>query len=220
MKLLLTSSGNTNASIEKALLNLIGKPFKDASLTFIPTAADAVTEDKTWLVNDMNNFRKLGFKNLYITDIAAVPKEVWYPNFEDSDILVFGGGDSAFLLERIHKSGLVNYMPEFIKTKVYVGISAGSMITAKNVSLSSSGILYYEDTGNFQNLKGFGFVDFEIRPHLNSVHFPKVRIDLLKKIEKDLTSPFYAIDDDTAIQVVDDKVNVISEGKWHKFDRL
>lgn len=40
MKLLLTSSGNTNKSIEKALLELLGKPFTKANLTFVPTAAN------------------------------------------------------------------------------------------------------------------------------------------------------------------------------------
>ncbi|KKR95504.1 MAG: hypothetical protein UU45_C0001G0099, partial [Candidatus Levybacteria bacterium GW2011_GWA2_41_15] len=61
MKLLLTSCGNANKSIEKALLELLGKPFKKANLTFVPTAANVNEGDKSWLLNDMNNFKKLGF---------------------------------------------------------------------------------------------------------------------------------------------------------------
>lgn len=218
MKLLLTSSGITNKSIENALLELLGKPFKDAHLTFIPTAANVEQGDKTWLVNDMNNFRVLNFASLDIIDISAVPKDIWLPSFEQADILVFGGGNVNYLLEWIEKSGFKKYLPELLKTKVYVGISAGSMVTAKNVSLSSSDILYYEKTGNFKNRTGLGFVDFEIRPHLNSEWFPKVRLDYLEKLAQNTPSPFYAIDDNTAVKVIDNNISVISEGTWKKFN--
>lgn len=218
MKLLLTSSGNTNKSIEKALLELLGKPFKEANLTFIPTSANIEKGDKTWLVNDMNNFRVLGFAVLDVVDISAVPKEIWLPSFETADILVFGGGNVVYLLEWIKKSGLKDYLPKFLKTKVYVGISAGSMVTAKNISLSRSGILYYEQTGKLKNTRGLGFVDFEIRPHLNSPWFPKVRLEYLEKLATETSNTFYAIDDNTAIKVVDNNVTVISEGEWKKFN--
>ncbi len=218
MKLLLTSSGNTNKSIEKALLDLLGKPFGKARLTFIPTAANVEKGDKTWLVNDVDNFRKLGFASLEVTDISAVPKDIWLPSFEKADILVFGGGNVYYLLECIKKIGLDKLLPNFLKTKVYVGISAGSMVTAKNISLSTVGILYYEKTGGFKNKNGLGFVDFELRPHLNSKWFPKIRLPYLKKLSETIPYSFYAIDDNTAIKVVNGKISVISEGEWKKFN--
>ncbi|MBI3443720.1 Type 1 glutamine amidotransferase-like domain-containing protein [Candidatus Woesebacteria bacterium] len=218
MKLLLTSSGLTNKSIEHALLELLGKPFKEAYLTFVPTAANVEKGDKTWLVEDMNNFRILGFASLDVIDISAVPKDIWLPSFENAAILVFGGGNDKYLLKWIRESGLQEYLPKLLETRVYVGISAGSMVTAQTVSFSSSGILYYEQTGNLKNTSGLGFVDFEIRPHLNSEWFPKVRLDYLEKLAKETPNTFYAIDDNTAIQVVDDKISVVSEGEWKKFN--
>lgn len=217
MKLLLTSSGMTNRSIENELLNLLGKPFKYAKLTFIPTAANVENGDKSWLVDDMYNFKKLGFSSFDIIDISAVGKDVWLPSFEHADILVFGGGNVNHLLAWMKKSGLQKLLPEMLKTKVYVGISAGSMITAKNISLSYAGILYYEDIGNLENSQGLGFVDFEIRPHLNSEWFPKVRVEVLDKIAKKTSNTFYAIDDNTAIKIEDFKLSIISEGEWKKF---
>ena len=218
MKLLLTSSGNTNKSIEKELLKLLGKPFEKSNLTFIPTAANVDEGDKSWLVNDMNNFKKLGFSRFEITDISAVPKSIWLPSFERADILVFGGGDTIYLREWIRKSGLEKILPKLLKTKVYVGISAGSMVTAKNISLSTAGILYYEKYGKFKNKNGLGFVDFELRPHLNSKWFPKVKLPYLKKLAEKTPYSFYAIDDNTAIKIVDKKISVISEGEWKKFN--
>lgn len=218
MKLFLTSSGNTNKSIEKALLELLGKPFNKANLTFVPTAANVEKGDKAWLVDDMNNFKKLGFVSFDIIDISAVPKDIWSPSFDSADILVFGGGNVYHLLSWFRKSGLDSMLPDFLKTKVYVGISAGSMVTARNISLSTSGILYYEQTGNLENIRGLGLVDFEIRPHLNSQWFPKVRLDYLDKIAKETPNSFYAIDDNTAIKVIDGKISIISEGEWKKFN--
>lgn len=218
MKLLLTSSGNTNKSIEKALLELLGKPFSKSRITFVPTAANIEEGDKTWLVDDMNNFRKLNFASFDIIDISAVPKDIWLPSFNKADILVFGGGNVYHLLKWIKKSGLADRLPELLKTKVYVGISAGSMVAAKNISLTSSGILYYEDTGKPRNTKGLEFVDFEVRPHLNSKWFPKVRLDYLQRLNKEIQNTFYAIDDNTALKIIDGKISVISEGKWRKFN--
>ena len=218
MKLLLTSSGKTNKSVEKALLELLGKPFEKSNLTFIPTAANVEEGDKTWLVDDMNNFRKLNFASFDIIDISAVSKNIWLSSFEKADILVFGGGNVYHLLKWIKKSGLEDLLPELLKTKVCVGISAGSMVTAKNVSLSSASILYYEKTGNLKKYKGLGFIDFELWPHLNSAWIPKVKLPYFEKLASKIPHTFYAIDDNTAVKVVDNKISIISEGKWKKFN--
>jgi dipeptidase E len=218
MKLLLTSSGITNKSIANALGELLGKPFEKSAITFIPTAANVEKGDKTWLVEDMNNLKKLGFTTFDVIDISAVGKEYWLPSFEAADVLTFSGGNTSHLLAWLEKSGAAAELPRLLKTKVYMGISAGSMVTAKTVSLSSEGILYYEKTGIFGQIKGLGFVDFEIRPHLNSPDFPKVRLEYLEKLASDSPVTFYAIDDATAIKVEDKKISVVSEGKWKKFN--
>lgn len=218
MKFLLTSSGNTNKSIENALLELLGKPFNKSRLAFIPTAANIEEDISGWLNNDINNFRKLGFEALDVIDIAEVKKDVWFPVFEKADVLVFGGGNEQYLREWIKRVGLDELLPDFLKTRVYVGISAGSMVTTKTLSLNDSGKLYYEKFDREGHVDGLDYVDFEIRPHLNSDYFPQVRIDVLEKIASEVGHTFYAIDDDTAIKVVDNKISIVSEGKWKKFN--
>ena len=92
------------------------------------------------------------------------------------------------------------------------------MVTASNIFLATSGILYYEETGGVAKAKGLGFVDFEIRPHLNSEWFPKVRLSYLEELASKTKNSFYAIDDDTALTVIDGDVSVVAEGEWKKFD--
>lgn len=218
MKLLLTSAGFTNKSIANALLELAGKPFDKLKLVFIPTAANVETGDKSWLIDDLYNCKKLGFSEIDIVDISALSEQQWRPRLEAADILMFGGGNTFHLMYWLEKSGLNNILPEMLKTKIYVGISAGSMVTAEKISLSQSEKLYYEDLGQYKNENGLGFVNFQVRPHLNSEWFPKVRVENLQEMAKEITDPIYAIDDNTAVKCEDGKISVISEGEWKKFN--
>lgn len=220
MKLLLTSAGITNKTLKKALQELLSKPFTSSTLVFIPTAANGEVGDKSWLINDLYAFKTLGFSSIEIIDIAAVQKDVWLPRLERAEIIVFGGGNVGYLAEWLKKSGLEKELPALLQTKIYVGISAGSMVTAPQVSLSSASILYYEETGKLKVIDGLGLVDFELWPHLNSDWFPKVRLPYLESLASNVKGPFYAIDDNSAIEVVDGKVTVITEGVWKKFNEV
>src|ERR1700722_18437524 len=113
MKLLLTSGGVTNKSIANSLRKLLGKPFSKSKLVFIPTAANISPGDKDWLINDLNNCRELGFKEIDILNIDATPQEkIWRPRIESADVMLFGGGNTFYLLRWIQKSGLVKALPE------------------------------------------------------------------------------------------------------------
>ena len=131
MKLLLTSSGITNQSIADALFSLTEKKPEDTTLVFIPTAANVEAGDKSWLINDLLNLKKLNFKSIEITDISAVDEKIWKPSLEGADVLFFEGGNTYHLMNWVEKSGLKNELSEFLKDRVYVGLSAGSMIVSK-----------------------------------------------------------------------------------------
>lgn len=226
MKLLLTSSGITNKTIAKSLHKLLGKPFNKSKLVFIPTAANISPNEKDWLINDLNNCRKLGFKEIDILNIDATPQEkIWRPRVESADVILFGGGNTFYLLCWLRKSGLAKALPKLLKTKVYVGISAGSIAAAPNLSLSSGRNydlfkIYYEDEAKESPAvtKGLGFVKFHIRPHFNSSHFPHARAAYIGEIAKKTKEPIYAIDDNSAVEVNGKKIKVVSEGKFVTFN--
>ena len=121
MKLLLTSGGLTNKSIEKALFDLVGKKSEDTNLVFIPTASNVEKGDKDWLINDLVNIQKQNFKQIEIADISAVSKEIWLPKLEEADVLFFEGGNTYHLMREMNRTGLSELLPELLKTKVYVG---------------------------------------------------------------------------------------------------
>ncbi|MEK7147254.1 MAG: Type 1 glutamine amidotransferase-like domain-containing protein [Patescibacteria group bacterium] len=213
MKLLLTSGGITNKSIANALFDLVGKKPEDTSLVFIPTASNIEVGDKSWFIDDLINIKKQNFKSIDIADISAVEERVWRPKLEEADILFFEGGNTYHLMEWINKSGLVSLLPELLKTKVYVGVSAGSMVTNPDLSLKISQIVYEEDFDKTENMKGLGLVDFYFLPHLNSEYFPKLREVNIRETIKDLKKKVYALDDDSALKIVDGIIDIISEGE-------
>lgn len=214
MKLLLTSAGITNKSIAKALVDLVGKKPEDISLVFIPTASNVEKGDKSWLINDLINLKKQNFKSISITDISAVDEKIWRPQLEEADVLFFEGGNTYHLMHWINKSGLISLLPELLKNKVYVGVSAGSIVTNKDWALTISHILYEEDLDETEEMPGLNFVGFYFLPHLDSPYFKLRREDLVKEVTKGITDKIYILDDNSALKVVDGKVEVVSEGKW------
>lgn len=219
MKLLLTSAGLSNQSISDALLEMIGKPFSETTLAFIPTAANVMEGNKDWMIDDLVNCRKAGFKSIDIVDISALEKEVWLPRFEAADVLLFEGGDTSYLMYWFKKSGLKELLPEMLKTKIYIGISAGSIIMCKGLDSDIVNELYNEPVAHPEENEGMGFVNILLRPHLNNPDFPNINLKHAEELSKKSPETFYVIDDNTAIKVVDGKIEIISEGVWKKFNQ-
>jgi dipeptidase E len=62
-----------------------------------------------------------------------------------------------------------------------------------------------------------GLVDFTVIPHLDAEYLPEHSMAEAEKWAAGIQVPAYAIDDQTAIPVVDGVVEVISEGHWKLF---
>jgi dipeptidase E len=62
-----------------------------------------------------------------------------------------------------------------------------------------------------------GLVDFTLLPHLDNPDIPDNSLADAEQWAAGIPVPAYAIDDQTAIQVVDGVVDVISEGHWKLF---
>ena len=205
MRLLLTSAGITNNSIARVLKQWV----KDVRIVFIPTAANVEQGNKDWLIKNFVECQKLG--SVDIIDISAVDKKVWLPRLQQANVIVVGGGNTTYLMKCIVSSGLDKELSKLLKEKVYVGISAGSCVMSKTLNASSE-FLYGDESK--RAIAGLGYLDFHIRPHLNSVHFPRVRDPILKKAVNKLDGDTYALDDDSALVYDDGNVSVVSEGEW------
>src|SRR6478752_8829545 len=93
MKLLLTSSGISNASIHDALIDLLGKPIAESSALCIPTGVQPFAGGFSHVYGFITGsgggpMCGLGWKSLGVLELTALPsikKEIWAPAVEEVD---------------------------------------------------------------------------------------------------------------------------------------
>lgn len=220
MQLLLTSAGIKNTSILNALVDLLGKPIAESSALCIPTAMYAIPDgaSNAWRFisgqEPETPMCELGWKSLGVLELTALPsidKEQWVPIVQETDVLLAGGGDALYLCYWMRQSGLADLLPLLNKT-VWVGLSAGSMVMAPNIGEDFVG--WRPPTGGDATL---GMMDFAMFPHLDHKDLPENTMAYAEKWAANMPVPGYAIDDQTAIKVIDGAVEVVSEGHWKLF---
>lgn len=218
MKFLLTSGGITNTTLARAVLDMLGRAAEEIKLAFVPTAANVEAGDKSWLIDDLVNFKKQGYASVDIVDIAAIPKDVWLPRLEAANVWCFGGGNEQYLARIFRESGLRELLPNLLKNRLYIGISAGSMAAGKFLPLELLEVVYEEEelkSIDREHLEpSLGLVDVYIIPHLNSPYFPRTREHILSSIKNKLYGNLYALDDQCALKVQNGNIEVIGGGQY------
>ena len=220
MKLLLTSAGIKNASIESALVDLLGKPIAESTALVVPTAAyghPMSLPGKAWNFisgrEPETPMCELGWKSLGVLELTALPSidaENWVPMVKEVDALLVGGGDSLYLAHWMRKSGLADLLPSL--PSVWAGLSAGSMVMTPRIG--EDFVVWKPPAGGDTAL---GIVDFSIFPHVDHPDLPENTMANAELWAAGLGSPAYAIDDESAIKVTDGTVEVVSEGDWKRF---
>jgi dipeptidase E len=231
MKLLLTSAGLTNDSIRTALVGLLGKPIPECRAVHIPTAVYAFPNGPLFATQMANQWAELGWHELGTLELTAIPsldEQHWLPTLQASDAILVAGGNNGYLSYWFHESGLASRLPKLLDHAVYVGISAGSILTTPGFNydperLSRTGI-YYDDEYDEAappragDHRGLGLVDFHIRPHLFSEDFPDMSLAKMERAAARVSGTLYAIDDQSAVAVDGSRIEVVSEGQWRLLD--
>jgi dipeptidase E len=223
MRLLLTSAGIKNASIENTLVELLGKPIADSDALCIPTALyghpmagprqawRCISGEETGTPTVGLGWRSVGV--LELTALPSLDEERWLPLVRETDVLLVEGGDAAYLCHWLRASGLADVLPSLDET-VWVGVSAGSMVMTPRVGPDF--VNWHSPAGD----RTLGVVDFSIFPHLENPDLPWNSLGHAERWAADLSVPAYAIDDETAIKVVDGSVEIVSEGRWELFGTM
>jgi dipeptidase E len=220
MKLLLTSAGIKNPSIESALVELLGKPIAECTALVIPTAAyghPMRLPGPAWRFisgqGSKTPLTEFGWKSLGILELTALPSidaESWVPMVQEVDALLASGGDSLYLAHWMRESGLADLLPSL--RAVWAGVSGGSMVMTPRIG--EEAVVWQPPGGGDSAL---GVVAFSIFPHLDHPDLPENTMAHAERWAARLPNPAYAIDDDTALRVVDGSVEVVSEGNWRLF---
>jgi dipeptidase E len=220
MKLLLTSGGITNLSIQSALVELLGKPIAECSALCIPTAQwghpmCGPASVRRFVVGEQSSpMCGLGWQSVGVLELLALPsigEARWVPWVRQADVLLVDGGDATYLCHWMRASGLAELLPSLQET-VWVGVSAGSMVMTPRIGAE------FVNWPAAPDDRTLGVVDFSIFPHLGHEMMPENTLAEARRWAAEIEGPSYAIDDQTAIKVTDGTVEVISEGQWKQLN--
>lgn len=211
MKILLTSSGVSTRSLASALKDMVNKPASEAKVGFIPTAMNVQEGNKDWYVNQFISLWRQGYNWIDVVDPSAADVD-WKTRLAEVDIIFVSGGNTFHLLNQFRKTGFDEWLKTNLKDKIYIGSSAGSLVATPTIA--GAGIAGGDS--NFmklEDLTGLNLVNFEFMPHASN----EIAMNDIKEYIKTTKNTLYAADNLTGIKIVDDKVEVISEGYWKKF---
>jgi dipeptidase E len=185
------------------LVALSGKP--NPVVLFIPTAC---SDDPVYVKLMEALFLRFGcrYNSLPLFGTRRTVEELRQIVFS-SDIIFVGGGNTQKMLRKWKKTGFDKILVEaFDKGIVLSGVSAGA-ICWFNFGVSDSKSFYLEGDKSMVKLRGLGLIDAVFCPHLDSEPHRKPWVD---KIMKRTPGVSIALEDDLALEVVEEKWRIIS----------
>jgi dipeptidase E len=221
LKLLLTSVGIHNMSIKNALVELLGKPISESTALCVPTGVQPFPGGTSHVYRFITGAApspmcELGWKSLGVLELTALPSikdEHWIAEVKKADALLVWGGSPRYLCYWMRQSGLADLLPSLRPESVYVGTSGGAMVATPDFG----GAMYDDSDPLTASDQGLGLVDFSVFPHLEREDMPDTTLANVERWAAGIPVPAYAIDDQTALKVVDGTVEVVSEGHWRLF---
>lgn len=230
MKLLLTSNGFRNTSLEKDLLEMTNNR-TNLKVAIIPTASDPIEwipesigsenyiaklipenkeQNTEWLNGYKSWWIEKGYK-VIIVDLKNDPEKI-KEELASVDIIDVTGGDVNWLLDWAKKSKLDTYLKDLLdKGVVYIGTSAGSGLLNPDI-----GLTWWEPNMSSDHI-GLGVVDFVVVPHQkenDSLKNEETLINRRKYLQSIINFPWkiYLLQDGQAIKVTDGNVEHVGLG--------
>ena len=181
--MILTSSLYESMGIVKKILD---EKTESKKILFIPTATN-VDEYKQYIHLTQKSFEDFGYE-VENFDVSVFSEEIAKEKLSEAKIVFISGGNTFYLLQELKKKNLISYLREKIENGLlYIGESAGSVITAPNIGYAD----IVDDKAlatELNDYTGLNLVDFYVVPHFeeepfvegsrNTVELYKDKLDL------------------------------------------
>src|SRR4030042_3652089 len=208
MKLFLTSAGLPPETI-KGFFKLLDRKPEKTKLCFITTASYGEhPKGNPWYVKkDRQQLLDLGFKVIEF-DLRKENNKSLKDKLKNFDGIFVEGGNSFYLLKYIRESGFDKALKPFLnKGCIYLGVSAGSMITGLNID-SANWEHADRNKVNLKDLTGLKLAPFVIAPHIDKTH-----IEAIKKCASKVDYPVIALSDKQAVLIKGNTKRIVGIGK-------
>ena len=140
-------------------------------------------------------------------DIAGLSPEEVKSTLSNYDIVLVEWGNPFYLLKIVRETGFQKTMEELMtQWVVYIGKSAGSYIACPSLIISTRSKLTF-DRYNLTDVTAMSRVPFFVKAHYTPDMF-----DSLQTHAQDLPAPLYALNNDQALVIDGDHVELIGGG--------
>ena len=193
-------------SIDKEIIKLTNK--KNPKLLFIPTASS----DSQGYCEVVKKYfgKKLGCKIdiLYLINKELSKKEI-EKKILTSDIVYVGGGNTLKMMNIWRRKGIDKILIQAYKKGIIMsGISAGSICWFKYGNSDSRKLV--NPNASLIKVKGLGIIDALHCPHYDVESYRELD---LKKMMKKTPGVAIALDNCSAIEIIDNKYRIITSKK-------
>jgi dipeptidase E len=223
MRLLLTSNGVQDEPVRTALLDLLGKPLSECRTVVVLDAMLPFPGDKTGMLEHLRQYRSLGWAECDILTLFSGPPSGIESRLRSADVIFCYGGTNHWLAHAWRASGLAPVLRELLDEKVYIGLSAGSMIFSR---LHAAAVEALDDHAEVEMLQldsvgpALPLFDWFLVPHLGASFFPHSTDEWAAQTAARLGGPVWYLEDGSALLVRDPEEDpeIVSNGHWLHFD--
>ncbi|HWQ60181.1 MAG TPA: Type 1 glutamine amidotransferase-like domain-containing protein [Candidatus Fimivivens sp.] len=160
MRLLLTSTGLVCPEVRRFFIGLFDR--LDDKTACIVTAGRSHGERK-YIDESIRELTDLGIETVEL-DISGNDH---FANVRSADIYYVCGGNTYYIMDRLRKTGVDELLKTvFNKGKLYLGVSAGSIIAGPDIGIARLGD---ENDVRLEDMTGLGLAQCVISPHYSEL---------------------------------------------------
>lgn len=187
------------------LVRTITPELEGKTVTYIPTAC--IAEDVEGMVEEeTSTLESLGM-TVDVLEVSSASYDSIVNSLTKNDIIFVGGGNTFFLLQELRRSGADQILiREVEKGKLYIGESAGSIITCPDIGYCAE-MDSPEKAPDLIDYAGLNLVDFYIVPHIGNAEMGEAAEKAVEKYSSELE--LKAITDEQVILVEEGRVEIL-----------
>lgn len=188
---------------------------KGKTVTFIPTAS--MVENVVFYVEaGKKALEKLGAIVDELELSTATAEEI-RTKLKNNDIIYVTGGNTFFLLKELKRTGADKIIIEEVNAgKLYIGESAGAMVTAANIEYAK-GMDSPKKAPGLLNFDALNLVDFYTVPHYTNFPFKKAAQKIMSQYSSDLK--LLPISNHEAIIMDDDEIRHCTDNPMETYSK-
>jgi dipeptidase E len=223
MRMLLTSNGVADGPVKDTLVELLGKPLSECRTVVVLDAMLPFPGDKSRMLEHIHEYKSLGWAEFDILTLFSGPASGIEARLRATDVIFCYGGTNHWLAHAWRASGLAPVLRELLEEKVYIGLSAGSMIFSRLHAAAVDALDDHEEVEMLQ-LDSVGpalpLFDWFFVAHLGAPYFPDATDEWAQQTATRLGGPMWFLDDASALLVRDPAAEpeVVSNGHWLHYD--